>query len=120
MNADVLIPILVPLGFFAMIFGIVYMHKKENLAMVDKNMNPKLQYRAPQYLKWGLLLVGAGSGLFIGYIFDEYLARNSDNEALYFAMIAIGGGVGLICSYKMDLKEYKQSNPTLPQVPSEL
>ncbi len=71
---DDLIPILVPLGFFALIFGIVYMNKKENLAMIDKGMNPKVRgARGPEpfrYLKWGLLLVGAGLGLLIAYIID--------------------------------------------------
>ena len=34
-GAEMLIPILVPLGFFAMIFGLVYMKSRENLAMID-------------------------------------------------------------------------------------
>lgn len=124
MNGELLIPILVPLGFFAMIFGIVYMHKKENLAMIDKGMNPKLgSQRGPEpfkNLKWGLLLVGAGIGLFLAYLFDQYMSRNEENEALYFALIAIGGGVGLIISYKMEMKELNRRGATLPPMPSEL
>ena len=107
MNGELLIPILVPLGLFAMIFGIVYMHKKENLAMIDKGMNPKQASLRPfGILKWSLLLVGAGIGLFLAYIFDQYLSRNDENEAVYFAFIAIGGGIGLYVSFKMELKEF--------------
>lgn len=125
MNGELLIPILVPLGFFAMVFGIVYLQKKENLAMIDKGMNPKLgAQRGPEpfrNLKWGLLLVGAGVGLFLAYIFDQYLSRNDENEALYFALIAIGGGTGLIISYKMEMRELNRRNGVIaPGVPSEL
>jgi hypothetical protein len=123
MHGELLIPILVPLGLFALIFGIIYMNKKENLAMIDKGMNPKNVARGPEpfrNLKWGLLLVGAGVGLFLAYIFDQYLSRNDENEALYFALIAVGGGTGLIISYKMEMKELRQSGTTLTQAPSEL
>lgn len=124
MHGELLIPILVPLGFFALIFGIVYMNKKENLAMIDKGMNPKtLVAKGPEpfrNLKWGLLLVGAGVGLFLAYIFDQYLSRNNDNEALYFALIAIGGGTGLIISYKMEMKELRERGANLHSLPSEL
>ena len=124
MGGELLIPILVPLGFFALIFGIVYMHKKENLAMIDKGMNPKMgATRGPEpfrNLKWGLLLVGAGVGLFAAYLFDQYFSRNDENEALYFALIAIGGGIGLIISYKMEMNELKQSGSRGHALPSEL
>ena len=124
MNGELLIPILVPLGFFALIFGIVYMNKKENLAMIDKGMNPKLgATRGPEpfrNLKWGLLLVGAGIGLFFAYLFDQYVSRNEENEALYFALIAIGGGIGLIISYKMEMKELRHKGVITHGVPAEL
>lgn len=106
-GAEMLIPILVPLGLFAMIFGIVYMNKRENLAMVEKGMNPKLYRPAPyKNLKWGLLLVGAGIGLFLAYILHEHVLKVSeDNPAIYFSLISIGGGLGLISSYRIEKKE---------------
>ena len=114
-EAEILIPILICLGFFAMVFGIVYMHKRENLAMIEKGMNPKefLNRPAPyRNLKWGLLLVGAGMGLLLAYILDQYVLigrggrwNHNDNEAIYFALIAIGGGLGLISSYRVEKRE---------------
>jgi len=112
-----LIPILVSLGFFALIFGIVYMRKRENLAMIEKGMNPKLNQNRPApfiSLKWGLLLVGAGTGLLIAYILAEHVLIRKDQfgyhnddsvAAVYFALIAIGGGLGLITSYRVEKKE---------------
>lgn len=40
-TAEVLIPILVPLGAFAMVFGIVYLKSRENMAMIERGLNPK-------------------------------------------------------------------------------
>ncbi len=109
-----LVAVLIPLGFFLMIFGIIYMHKRENLAMIEKGMNPKESQSRPapyKNLKWGLLLIGAGTGLFLAYILDHYIlgSRNQfpyrdGNEAIYFALIAIGGGLGLFGSYKIEKK----------------
>ena len=121
-GGEMLIPILVPLGFFAMIFGIVYMRTKENLAMLERGMNPKEWANRPapyRNLKWGLLLVGSGLGLLIAYFVDLGLSvanfsnttmrNNFDNDhaPLYFSLIAIGGGIGLIISYKMEMKELR-------------
>lgn len=112
-----MIPILTSLGCFALIFGIVYMQKKENLAMIEKGMNPKLVENRPtpyRNLKWGLLLVGSGIGLFLAYVLDNYILYRighhgdieyDNNVAIYFALIAIGGGIGLILSYRIEKKE---------------
>ena len=88
--------------------------------MIDKGMNPKepaLARPAPyKNLKWALLLIGAGVGLFLAYILDTYVMTNwgsymqngvrqyyrDENPAIYFALIAIGGGLGLFGSYKME------------------
>ena len=161
-------------GMFAMIFGIVYVRSRENLAMIEKGLNPKNKDIRPQpfvNLKWGLLLIGAGLGLLFAYIIDNTVIKhdktisqhriitikgdhhnankakvtivadtnntvkdtsliahstpatkdddgddsddlvihgggNSDNPALYFALIAIGGGLGLFFSYRIEKKEW--------------
>ena len=61
-------------GLFAMIFGIRYLQNRENMAMIQNGIDPKL--RRPQAepyrnLKWGLLLMGAGTGLFLAYLLDH-------------------------------------------------
>jgi hypothetical protein len=105
-GGEMLIPILIPLGAFAMIFGIFYIKSRENLAMIEKGMNPKLDRPAPyKNLKWGLLLIGAGVGLFLAYMLDRFMLRDWDNPAIYFALIGIGGGLGLVGSYRVEKKE---------------
>lgn len=107
--------ILVPIAMFAMIFGIVYLGKRERMAMIERGMDPR-RYKpqsAPfQNLKWGLLLIGAGTGLFLAYLLDHTVFKNvggdfdnDANVAIYFALIAIFGGLGLFLSYRIEKKE---------------
>lgn len=120
-GGEFLIPIVMFAGGFAMIFGIVYLKTRQNLAMIEKGMNPKEFANRPapyKNLKWALLLIGAGAGLLAAYILDEYVLHHTylqnvvngnvykdridDNPVIYFALIAIGGGLGLFGSYKME------------------
>ena len=104
------------IGGFAMIIGIVYLRTRENMAMIEKGMNPKKSMNLPapfRSLKTGLLFLGAGLGLLIAF----FVARNTpgrDVEAIYFSLIAIGGGLGLVCSYAMEKKEWDR-NRNLPE-----
>lgn len=104
------------LAFFVCIFGIRYLRSRENMAMIEKGLDPKLNRNRPApfvNLKWGLLLVGAGAGLLLAYILSEHILYRADkwgnneagNAAIYFGMIAIGGGIGLIASYRIEKKE---------------
>jgi hypothetical protein len=112
-GAEVLIPILVPLGGAAMIFGIFYLKSRENMAMIEKGMNPKEFSNRPapyRNLKNGLLLFGAGVGLALAYFITQYVLHDDENPALWFALIGIGGGLGLIASYKIEKKELLDKN----------
>jgi hypothetical protein len=121
-NEEILIPIVMFAGGFAMVFGIVYLRTRQNLAMIEKGMNPREFSNRPtpyRNLKWGLLLVGSGLGLFFAYLLDNFvlykvahenIAKDFDhntgaNVPIYFALIAIGGGLGLITSYRIEKKE---------------
>jgi hypothetical protein len=118
--------ILSSLAVCAMIFGIRYMSNKEKMAMIEKGLDPRLKTLRPRpapfvNLKWGLLAVGAGLGLFIAYLLDNFVlyrvghGHNFDNDGanvpIYFAMIAIGGGLGLISSYRIEKKELLDKAP---------
>ena len=124
-GGEVLIPLTIFAGGFAMVFGIVYLRTRQNLAMIEKGMNPKEFANRPapyKNLKWALLLIGAGLGLFLAFLMDNYMfphtvvketwgndthyrSEHHDGiEAIYFALIAIGGGLGLFGSYLMEKK----------------
>lgn len=126
-GAEALIPITLFAGGFAMIFGIYYLKTRQNLAMIEKGMNPKEFANRPapyKNLKWALLLMGSGIGLFVAYMLDTYLLNtvitetvgsttyrhhHDDNPAIYFSLIAIGGGLGLFGSYKMERKWWDEN-----------
>jgi len=128
-GAEVLIPLTIFAGGFAMIFGIVYLKTRQNMAMIDKGMNPKEFANRPapyKNLKWALLLMGAGAGLLLAFFIDTYLLqsnyvtevhngntyRHHDDDAtpaIYFALIAIGGGLGLFGSYKIEKKWWDEN-----------
>jgi hypothetical protein len=118
--------IIMTLSICAAIFGIRYLRNKENMAMIEKGLDPNIKPERPRpapfrSLKWGLLLVGAGLGLFLAYLLDNTLLyqvghytskwsgsgfeANGANVSIYFALIAIGGGLGLITSYRIEKKE---------------
>ncbi len=110
----ILVPILISLGAFALAFGLRYLSNKENMAMIQNGMDPKIsrpQSQPYKNLKWGLLLMGAGIGLFLAYILDHTLLNygnngfhGRDNEAIYFSLIGIFGGLGLFISYVIEKK----------------
>ena len=111
MGPEILVALLIPMSICALIFGIVYTRNKENMALIERGINPRLGSPRPGYLaslKWGLLLAGAGIGMVIAFYVDRNTAvwitnadgsrYRSDNPAIYFGLIAIGGGLGLVIS----------------------
>jgi hypothetical protein len=112
-GAEAIVPVTMFAGGFAMVFGIYYLKTRQNLAMIEKGMNPKEFANRPapyKNLKWALLLIGAGAGLFLAYILDNYILsdqtiiHDGKNVPIYFSLIAIGGGLGLFGSYRIEKK----------------
>ena len=120
-GAEVLVPVTMFAGGFAMVFGIYYLRTRQNLAMIEKGMNPKEFANRPapyKNLKWALLLIGAGIGLFTAYLLDNYMLpvqvnqfgnHGDKNVPIYFALIAIGGGLGLFGSYRIEKKWWDEN-----------
>ncbi|MBL0271136.1 MAG: hypothetical protein KAX45_10670 [Chitinophagaceae bacterium] len=113
--AEALVPITMFAGGFAMVFGIYYLRTRQNLAMIEKGMNPKEFANRPapyKNLKWALLLIGSGVGLFLAYMLDNFVInpgsvghhQDGSIAAIYFSLIAIGGGMGLFGSYRIEKK----------------
>ena len=103
------------------VFAIAYMRNKENMALIERGINPRntTEESKPKpffSLKYGLLLVGSGLGLLIAYLMDIQMRVKvvqadgdfyyQDNPPLYFALIAVGGGLGLVVSYFIEKKHW--------------
>jgi hypothetical protein len=117
---EILIPILLGLGLLAAIFGIRYLQNKENMLMIQNGMDPGIRRpkgRSYINLTWGLLLMGSGVGLFLAHLlantvlnFDNPKMDEDANAAIYFSLIAIFGGLGLLISHIIEKKESKEEN----------
>ena len=97
---------LIVLVIFAALFGIVWViassRNRERMAMIEKGVNPKefMTDRRPNsygILKWALLLVGIGFGLFIGSLLEAYTSISE--ESAYFACALFFGGAGLFMAF---------------------
>lgn len=104
------VEILVPIAFFAMIFGIIYISvtakHRQRMAMIDKGMDPgNLNEKATPFrdLRNGLFLVGIGLGLFFGYLMDVSMPHNGMDGDMtplpYFIMVALFGGASLVAHH---------------------
>ncbi len=89
---------LIPVAFFAMVYGIVYLfvRKRERLALINKGVNATIFESSKEHssLKWGLLFVGIGTGILLGKVLAVYTTM--EEEPAYFSMICLLGGISLI------------------------
>lgn len=103
---EFLIPIFIFLGGFALLFALRYFSNRENMALIEKGINPRKgmpRHFIFRGLKLALLLIGAGAGLLLAYIISAYLVpHREENPAIYFGLIGLGGGLGLYQSFKIE------------------
>jgi hypothetical protein len=105
-----MVEILVPIAAFAMIFGIVYVfvtaRNRERMTLIEKGADPKFfeslkTTSKTRALKWGLLLVGVGLGIFLAGI---CVSAGMDDGAAYPGLICLFGGAGLLIAYRIEQK----------------
>jgi DMSO reductase anchor subunit len=107
---------LIPVAFFAMILGIVYMsyRKKERMALIQSGRDASIlkeDGRCYSSLKWGLLLFGVGLGLLIAEFLAKYDVMSA--EAAYFSMASIFGGMALIIDFFIE--KYRKEREKEPE-----
>lgn len=98
MNAELIVPISV----FAMIFGIVYtaLRHKERMTLIKTGgQASSLETRGNILgsLKWGMIFIGIGLGIIVGKIVSTNTSM--EEEAAFFSMICLFGGVALMLYY---------------------
>ncbi len=84
---------------------------KERLALIEKGMDATIFETKPKklvVLKWALLLIGSGVGIFIGALLAS--ANILPEEAAYFGMIMTFGGVGLLIAHLVEKKEEEEKH----------
>ncbi len=107
-----LTPVLILVVIFGFTYGIIALlvRRKERMALIEKGVDASgLEFKqSVNYyaLKIGLLCIGVAIGLIIGATLVETTTLN--NEAAYFSMIFLFGGIGLVVSHFMEKKERKE------------
>ena len=105
--------ILIPIVLFLSIFGIVYVYlmtrNKERLSMIEKGMDVSLLSKQDGstsplkfwVIKVGFLMIGVALGIIVGS-----LASNSsmNEEQAYPFMVLLFGGLALVLSYFVEKK----------------
>ncbi len=105
------------IALFATVFGIMYVHyttrNKERMALIEKGADASLFNTGKEgkssvnwgkfALKTGMLLMGIGLGIIAGAILESAAVFPSE-EAGYFSMIFIFGGLALVLYYLIDRK----------------
>jgi len=110
MEADILVPI----AFFTMVFGIVYIlvRKKERMLLIQRGADAAIfesKRNDTANLKWGLLFLGIGIGILLGRVFAAYTCLGQ--EASYFSMICLFGGLSLVIYHFVARQIGKQELP---------
>ena len=98
MNAEVIVPITV----FAAIFGIVYiaLRHKERITLIKTGGNAsslETKGNILGSLKSGMIFIGIGLGIIAGKIIST--STSMEEEAAFFSMICLFGGVALMIFY---------------------
>ncbi len=104
----IMIPIISIIGLIVMIIYLRKYENEERMAMIDKGIDPSVFTRKARNtsgaLRASLLLIGAGTGLLLGYALD----RAFDMEEVgYFSMLLIFGGSGLGLAYVIEEKKIR-------------
>jgi hypothetical protein len=104
-----LIPIVSTISIVVMVIFIRKYTNDERMAMIEKGVDANLlASKSNSYpnLRYGLLFIGAGLGLLVGSLLDN--ARIVEEEAAYFSMLFIFGGLGLFASYFLEKRAADQ------------
>ena len=105
--------LLIPIGFFLVVFGIIYLYfstrNKERLALIEKGADASIFNIGKRGSSWkvvvinfAFLLMGIGLGTFIAAIIDTYTELE---EGAMAAVIFFMAGVGLYVGYTQTKKD---------------
>jgi len=106
-----IVPVLVTAIIFGFVYNVIFIlvRKKERMAMLEKGVDTSFFITKPQTsqqaLKFGLLFIGVAIGILLGSILSATTVL--PEEASYFSMIFLFGGIGLVINYFIEKKDLK-------------
>lgn len=110
-----LTPVLVLGVIFGAIVSIVYLNvrRKERMAMLEKGVDASVFFskknNSNEYsLKYGLLLIGLAVGIMFGNLLANSAPFIEQQEAAYFSMIFLFGGLALLINFFVARKMFSE------------
>ena len=98
--------ILIPIVLFLVVFGIIYLYfnsrNKERLALIEKGAEASIFYgpRSERSGKWilkvGVLAIGVALGVLVGAALES---AGMDDDVAYSASIFLFAGIALVAAY---------------------
>lgn len=114
---------LVPLTFFIatafVLTRLIEYKRSSRLSMIEHGMNPSIpedyadiddDLRIYTSLRRGLILLGSGLGLIIGYMVP--MSGNGDEDLFTFATCIVGGGIGYVLYFLIARKNSALDKPS--------
>ena len=101
----------------SLVFGVFYFffrqRHRERMTMIERGVDPSLFMKKPNSssssaLKYGLFLAGLAIGLFVASLLDRF--TQLQDEPIYFSMILLFGGIGLLAYYVIERRNAKSGN----------
>ena len=115
---------IIPLGIAYIIYKVfeLYVRRKERMAMIEKmsfgdgtvippDVTKLFSPSTPtsRALQHGFLITGLGLGLGIAFIMNHCMEiQHYEKEVLYFALMLLFGGLGLVIAYLIEQKNRKK------------
>ena len=98
---------------FGTIFAVIYIlvRKKERMSLINKGADASVFFdkKGTDYsLKYGLLLVGVALGILMGNILSNMPSFEYVQEAAYFSMIFLFGGISLVIYHFLAKRQLKE------------
>ena len=105
---EILVPICISLGAFAMVVLLRKFQNTEKLKMIEHGMDPNVNSPKTRGtgLKFALVAIGIGIGLLVGSVLDS--SGIVYEEVAYFSIGFIFGGIGLLIGYILEAKKIKE------------
>jgi hypothetical protein len=113
----VMVPIVAIVGGLSFAFASRYLKSKERMEMISRGMDVSAfkdhdltqaiamaNSRRKSPLRGGFIFLGVGLGLLLSYWLCHNVFTGEDNEVIYFGVVALFVGVGIILSHLLDKK----------------
>ncbi len=113
----VFVPIIAIISVFLFLWRASENKRKVRVAMIERGMDPSVldephneSSRKYGALRWGMLLMGAGLGLLIGYTLDKLVIHEQYSYYVIFSCTLLFTGLGLIIYHSVASKLEKENN----------